>query len=158
MVSWVLIESLISILQIFFPVDGPDVGYGGVKFILDNQDENIIVRMADDDYILPSVEEIELLARLNIFKNLTYNQSRGYDCDDYALHFYSTVKLIHPKLAFGIVWVETPRGNHAMNLFVTQDFDVYLFEPQTNQIRPFIPSQNVKYGPVNTYRPYFILM
>lgn len=97
---------------------------------------------------------------LNQFKqlvNLNFVSQRGYlpkifDCEDFTITMLATVTECAPNLAFGMVHVERHDlpmvgqfyQKHALNFFVTDQKQLYFFEPQTGQI-----FQN------DNYKPYF---
>jgi len=53
-----------------------------------------------------------------------YNE---FDCEDYAIHLYSTLTKMYPRLSVGVAFTFT--GDHAFNVFVTED-GVMEYEPQ----------------------------
>jgi hypothetical protein len=58
-----------------------------------------------------------------------------YDCDDFSVRLHGNIKI--PKwsaLAFGEMWVKTPNYNHAINVFVDNDFKVWCVEPQNDKV------------------------
>jgi len=50
-----------------------------------------------------------------------------YDCEDYALHLYSALTRMYPRLSVGIVW--NLSGGHAFNIVLTED-GIMEYDPQ----------------------------
>lgn len=89
--------------------------------------------------VLPNKQVDEILKGIDVYKNQFKNEL--FDCDDFALVVNAFVKLEVAKLslphnlAFGEAAMMHPRiGVHNQNVFITEDFEVKLFEPQANKI------------------------
>lgn len=96
--------------------------------------QNIVT--ADLTYIAYEVAEWErILSDLTVKGDFEYRKSI-FDCDDFALVCASTIaqSAYHANLeyqpAFCIMWSRT----HAYNGFITDAREVYVYEPQTNEI------------------------
>ena len=94
--------------------------------------------VADLEYCSFSLDEWKIILT-DIFNELkpkeTY-KSRIFDCDDFALVFAGVLAFSAFKSgfteqpAFAITWSQ----KHAYNLFITNDNEIYIFEPQTGNI------------------------
>jgi len=61
--------------------------------------------------------------------------SEFFDCDDFSVRLHGNITIPYwSALAFGELWVITPDGGHAVNLFIDNNFDVWVVEPQTDEI------------------------
>lgn len=61
--------------------------------------------------------------------------SEYFDCDNFSfLLMGNTNKQGWSSLAFGILWVHTPKGGHAVNLFIDNNRDIWIIEPQNDKI------------------------
>lgn len=97
---------------------------------------------ADYQYYALSLEDWKEV--LTILHDILINELKAYytaevfDCDDFALLMnalvvYASYKLLNKQLAFAIAWSKI----HAFNIFITNNYRVYIYEPQTNQIFPY---------------------
>ena len=94
----------------------------------------------DRKLVLLSSEQINsILKGIDIYKKQFKNEL--FDCDDFALVTNAFVKLKVAELqfphnwAFGEVSMMHPEiGIHNQNIFITEDFEIKLFEPQANKI------------------------
>ena len=59
-----------------------------------------------------------------------------YDCDDFAYDLWRNIAR-HYHIALGVIGVELPDGTlHMMNIFFSAEGQVYVIEPQTDEIIP----------------------
>ena len=71
------------------------------------------------------------------------------DCDNFAYTCAGIYSWIYGKHAFGICFVDTPNGKHALNCFIDEFGNLNYFEPQNNKIIHYKKS---------VYKPYLIIM
>lgn len=58
-----------------------------------------------------------------------------YDCDDFSYRLMGQLSTPgYGALPFGIIWVMTSRGGHALNVFVDDQEEIWLIEPQNDKI------------------------
>ena len=58
-----------------------------------------------------------------------------YDCDDFSFRLMGQLSIgDEASLPFGIIWVKTPKGGHALNIFIDDKREVWLVEPQEDLI------------------------
>jgi len=55
----------------------------------------------------------------------------GYDCEDFAMHMYSTLTQMHPRLSVGVAFSFT--ADHVFNVFLTEE-GVVEYEPQDGTV------------------------
>lgn len=101
---------------------------------------------SDEGYWLPRQKDIESFLKLNVFKFRQYVPEL-YDCDNYSFSLIGMFTNLMSGYAIGIVWVHTPKGNHALNFFIDHNREVWYIEPQTDRI-----FKN------KDYKPYFVVM
>lgn len=134
--------------------------YSNIKFeelygILKNQlgiDSRIY--LADSIYNLTSVDKLKEILIGDDTDNYVY-RNEYFDCDDFSFRLMGQLSTPeYSDLAFGILWVGS-KGNsgHALNIFVDEHKDVYIVEPQTDEIweaKYIIDKRN--------YKPWFVIM
>jgi hypothetical protein len=114
--------------------------FGG-KFFANN-----IVRLGDENYYLPTKEEVkQVLNTSTLDASQRQWVAERYDCDDFSYVLkgafstaaYLANDIIH-GFAVGIIWANFNHlnGFHAINLVVTDDEVVHLIEPQGNFFYP----------------------
>jgi len=119
---------LYGIIKARFP-DMPDIFLSDQNFLLCN----------DDDITSFLTQDVT-----NKYKYVT----EAYDCDNFSYHLMGQFSIPGwARLAFGIIWTD----KHALNCFVNEDKELYLVEPQTDEIL-----KNFKAWMGNT--PRFIIM
>ena len=115
---------------------------------MNGHDENA-VRLLDSKYVLPTSESIAEFAKRYASFLWTCNLSQGieniWDCDKFALLAKSLANIDNAVwrsktdnkncgLAFGVCFVHTKEGGHAINLAILQEPDgrlgVHYYEPQ----------------------------
>lgn len=107
------------------------------------------ISLADEYYVLPTDESIVNFGKRYydfLWKNnLNTWIEEIWDCDDFALLAKTLASIDNAiwkketknadcSLAFGIAWISTPQGGHAVNIAIQKDSDGILqlnyFEPQ----------------------------
>ncbi len=110
------------------------------------------LRMADRNYWAYSLDDLKNFLKTDIADKFRY-MKEGFDCDDFALvvagrerEWFSKAS-VEKGSTFGIVWGDirkseddTKERAHAVNVFVDNNQDVWLVEPQNDDI--FKPTSN----------------
>lgn len=107
------------------------------KALEEQLDKDIETLLMDRKFWTTSLDNIDEVLELDNTDKLEYISER-FDCNGFAFklmgHFCS------PELGgipFGVLLTKTPDGGyHAMNVFVDKELDVYIVEPQTDEIIP----------------------
>lgn len=118
-------ESVLSALKIAFP--------------------KAAIFLSDSVYMTTTVEELKRF--LEDDKTNEYRfVSEFYDCDDYSDRLMGMIHSVEwGALPFGTIWTETPKGNHAVNCFVDDKYNVWIIEPQNDQVSVVNTSWNVQF-------------
>lgn len=139
----------ILIFQNLFTLSGGQIEYIDAYQILSESLNTTNIYLSDTEYRLMNRESAG--AAVKLFSTLTPLPAalNTYDCDDFALQLYASVKLIYPDASLGVMWAT--RNNftttHALNVFIDNNRKVWYLEPQTGEI----------YSP-EIYEPYLIIM
>jgi len=91
-------------------------------------------------------EDMRKVASTNLSKFLRW-EPEVHDCDNFAFEFKGIMSYLFGRHAFGIVFVDTPRGGHALNCFVDEFGKFNYFEPQNNTIISLEDGNRLKYKP-----------
>ncbi|MHA1867407.1 MAG: hypothetical protein ACTSXD_05020 [Candidatus Heimdallarchaeaceae archaeon] len=83
----------------------------------------------DNSYNLTNVNEIENFLKSDKLDWVNYKKEIN-DCDDFAIRLWGRFKEIGEGFCFGL----GVSGSHAFNIFVDDDFRVWIIEPQTDKI------------------------
>lgn len=96
--------------------------------------EDATIYLVDWDYHLIDKEEMErFLAEDKT--DLAEYVAEYHDCDDFSFRLMGQISVPGwSDLAFGIVFALVPGGGHAVNCFVSNEKEVYLIEPQNDEI------------------------
>jgi hypothetical protein len=95
--------------------------------------------LSDNDYYTCPKETIATFLSEDP-TNLEQYTSELFDCDDFSFRLMGQFHVKpYASLAFGIAWSEV----HAYNVFIDSTGQVYLVEPQTDQI--LLPSNDISY-------------
>jgi hypothetical protein len=88
--------------------------------------------ISDSTYKTTSIDE--LMRFLKDDKTNEYRYvSDYYDCDDFSYRLMGSIHCVDwGALPFGIVWLSKPSGNHAMNIFIDNEHNIFLIEPQND--------------------------
>ena len=91
--------------------------------------------LRDEAYELPSLEQVkEFLKRSKV--NEYHFVDEVFDCDDFALQLHAEVKREF-HWAFGEAFGDRFNGEeklHNSNIFMADNYEIYLVEPQTDKI------------------------
>jgi hypothetical protein len=98
-------------------------------------DYQYYVFVSDTGYVLPSVDTIKRFLSVDDTDKLPYITNFG-DCDDFAFVLQGAQeKYFWGKgYAFGILWYYTERFGHAVNFFIDRDRQLWIVEPQNDNI------------------------
>lgn len=86
-------------------------------------------------YRLPPFDEVIQFLELDLTDRGMY-KSEFKDCDDFAIILWGLWKAKYGEqyTGFGLVLTDTPQGAHAANIFVDNEYDIWLIEPQNDRI------------------------
>ena len=102
--------------------------------ILNNKFPNIMIGISDSKYKLCSKDNIEDFLKVDQTNNFSYIEDYR-DCDDYAFILLGEIKKSSfGPIPFGFAWVDTNSGFHAVNIFLDEERDLYVVEPQDDSI------------------------
>jgi len=106
--------------------------------------------IADKDYYIPSITDIEWLLYESGFEKYQYHRNT-FDCDDYSLILHAFIRQEqyrkdwkHPW-AFGECWLNKYKGkkhNEAINISISNKNEILLINPQTDDIITTDPSND----------------
>jgi hypothetical protein len=126
------------------PVPGPQMTSWDLNKMLRKYTDNVWI--SDAIYSTSRKKDIEQFLKYNVFRFREYVPEK-YDCDNYSFALMGMFTYLLSGHAIGIVWVETPRGAHALNFFIDENKELWYIEPQTNAIFQ-----------TDDYSPYFIVL
>ena len=97
--------------------------------------------ISDEQYYCPTMDEVKEIIKKNTIDRIQYTDE-VFDCDDYALalkyHFikqaYTDKHRKHPYcmgMVMGNILEDIP---HAINFVITNTLELFLIEPQTDEI------------------------
>ena len=93
------------------------------------------IAFADEWYYLISKKDFDELMAYDKTDQHKYIPE-VYDCDDFAYDLWRNIAR-HYHIALGVIGVELPDGTlHMMNIFFSAEGQVYVIEPQTDEIIP----------------------
>ena len=101
--------------------------------LLKSEFPDIPILLPDEYYQLATTESFKEFLRADGTDKYTYTGDPGFDCDDYASVLHGNVSI--PKwstVPIGTCWLSTPA--HALNIFVDENTEVWLVEPQTDEL------------------------
>ena len=92
------------------------------------------ILLSDEDYKTTTKEELIRYLSEDTTNDYPYI-SEWYDCNNFSYTLMG--RLSNPDwgcLPFGILWTDTPLGGHAVNCFVDYNRDVWIVEPQSDEV------------------------
>lgn len=98
--------------------------------------------IGDKKYKLVNIETIRALIKKIMSKKWKYIDSELLDCDDLSLIIHAEVRKQRYEnkdklpIAFGEAVIKDIGENHALNFFITDDKNIYIFDPYTFRIYP----------------------
>jgi len=125
-----------------------EIDYNEVHTILKAEFPDAWIGLSDSVYKTTTKEELMKYINYDIIDEYHY-VSEYYDCDDFSYALMGS--LSNPEwgaLPFGIMWTDVPGGAHAVNCFIDNNREVWIIEPQTDQI----------FSLPKDWSPYFIVM
>jgi hypothetical protein len=100
--------------------------------------------MSDSIYKTTNIDELMRFIKSDPTNEYRYI-SEYHDCDDFSFQLMGSIHSVEwGALPFGIVWLSKPGGNHAMNIFIDNEHNVFLIEPQ-NDVFYICPPDHVPY-------------
>ena len=93
------------------------------------------IYLSDSRYLLVMLDEVERLLDWDATDEFVYVPEL-YDCDNFQFRLWGQINSL-PEwagLSMGIIWFSEPP--HAMNVFVDIDGNVWLIEPQSDEMFP----------------------
>lgn len=112
------------------PVIRREISGSDLNEILNEKLKPRYIRMSDDTYKLCDISDVEAFLEEDQTNHIKY-ESQITDCDDFAwmlLGKFSTPPW--SGLAFGFIWT----FHHAVNVFIDTNLDIWIIEPQTDQM------------------------
>lgn len=107
-----------------------------------NQIKNILIDglnikknifLSDKSYGLCTKKEFLNWLRINKV-NLRLYRVIKHDCDDYSYELMGQASEWNSDIAFGIVWVNTGKGHHGLNLLIDNEEKIWFVEPQNDKM------------------------
>jgi len=92
-----------------------------------------VAYVSDKEYTTAYKKDIKKFLEYNIFRHRKFVPEK-YDCDNYSFVLQGLMSYGMSGYAIGIVWVHTPKGNHALNFFIDEMEQMWYIEPQSNEI------------------------
>jgi hypothetical protein len=121
-----------------------DISATDISRLLLDQFKRAYIFMSDSTYKTTSIDELMRFIKSDPTNEYRYI-SEYHDCDDFSFQLMGSIHSVEwGALPFGITWLNKPSGNHAMNIFIDKDHEIYLIEPQ-NDIIQVCPSNWVPY-------------
>jgi hypothetical protein len=125
-----------------------DIDWVEVDTILKAEYPNAAILLSDNSYKTTKKSEFERFIAEDITDQWQY-VPEFFDCDDFSFSIMG--QLSNPDwgaLTFGILWTNTPNGAHAVNCFIDKDREVWILEPQNDQL----------YRLPGNWNPYLVIM
>lgn len=94
------------------------------------------IYLSDSVYSTTSIDELMSFLKADDTNEYRY-VSEYYDCDDFSFRLMGQIHSVEwGALPFGIVWLTKENNvNHALNIFIDNEHDMYLIEPQNDVIQ-----------------------
>jgi len=89
------------------------------------------VYVVDDDYKLPSLEQIKAFLKHNKVNKNKFVKDK-FDCDNFAVQLWGRFNEYAPGYAFGYAI----SSKHVFNIMIDANRDLYVIEPQSDKIIP----------------------
>jgi hypothetical protein len=130
------------------PANTQDVTWSELYTVLRAEFPQAQIVQTDRHYKTTTFDEYDRFIQWNMVDKRQYI-SDYYDCDDFSLSLMGEITIPEwSALAFGILFTKTPDAAHAVNVFIDNDREVWIVEPQTDAI----------FKCPSNWTPYFILM
>jgi hypothetical protein len=121
-----------------------DINSTTITAILQSACAHAIVLLSDSVYSTCPVDELRRFLKDDDTNEYRY-VSEYYDCDDFSYRLMGQIHNVEwGALPFGILWVKTAQGNHAVNIFIDEDHIMWVIEPQTDEVY-LMPSSWIPY-------------
>ena len=130
------------------PVEIEDIDWNELHTLLQAEFPNAQIIITDRKYKVAPLSEYQRFIKWSTIDKREYI-SDYYDCDDFSISLLGEINIPEwSSLAFGMMFAKIPQGAHAINIFVDNNRNVWIVEPQNDNIFP-LPS---------TWKPYFVLI
>jgi hypothetical protein len=100
----------------------------------------------DTSYMLVNLDFLEKHVSASFVPDMVY-EKEVFDCDEFSLTMRAMFKLLRQNHCVGRIKVDkTPSesgGVHSLNLFIGEDYNIYLLEPQSGKY--FVPPSDWEY-------------
>ena len=116
------------------PVNTKTIDVSALYSVLYSEFQCDVMEMSDTKYKTAPYEEYDRFLQYDDTDEIIYT-SEFFDCDDFSVRLHGNITIPYwSALAFGELWVKKPEGGHAVNVFVDNDMEVWIVEPQTDAI------------------------
>jgi len=116
------------------PVNTKSLTGGELYSLLYSEFECHVIELSDREYKIAPFSEYVRFLKYDDTDELIYT-SEFFDCDDFSVRLHGNITIPHwSALAFGELWVKKPTGGHAVNIFVDDEMEIWIVEPQTDKI------------------------
>jgi len=105
------------------------------------------IRISDNNYRLFGMNDVIQTIKLDRVNEMKY-ENDTFDCEDYSIALMGFMRKMLKGIAFGMMWVNGPKGPHSINFFIDEDRDLWCVEPQNHMVFKL---------PKN-YVPYFFIV
>lgn len=96
--------------------------------------EECHIYLSDIDYNTVTKQELQRFLK-NDKTNYNKYVADVFDCDDFSYRLLGEITIgAWCDIPFGILWVDTPNGGHAVNVFVDKSRSVWIVEPANDNI------------------------
>ena len=108
-----------------------------IAILLKSKFPNAIIAQEDEKYKLCTRENIEDFLKIDITDKLEYIDNYR-DCEDYSFILIAEIKKsAFSPIPFGLIWVDTGISSHSVNIFIDNERNLYVIEPQNDSIFNF---------------------
>jgi len=125
-----------------------EIEYAEVFSVLSAEFPNCSILLGDNKYKTTTKEELMRFLKEDNTDKYPYI-TEWYDCENFSDTLMG--RLSNPDwgcLPFGTLWTSMPNGAHAVNVFVDNNREVWIVEPQNDGI----------FSLPNDWNPYFVKM
>lgn len=111
-----------------------DIGFSDLQMIVRAEFPDAQIYLSDSYYKTTTLDELRRFLEWDKTDERTYT-SEWFDCDDFSTVLTGDVNIPGWEwLPFGMLWTETGTGGHAVNVFIDDKSEIYIVEPQNDQI------------------------
>lgn len=111
-----------------------DIDYSEILTIINSECKGAAVFISDRNYKTTDVGELKRFLKDDKTDEFTYI-AEYMDCDNFSFHLMGSIHCIEwGAIPFGIVWAQTPKGEHAVNCFIDNERKFWIVEPQNDSV------------------------